>query len=297
MNGNPMNGSPMNGNPMNGSPMNGNPMNGSPVNESPVNESPMGRPIRLLSITASPHGRRSNTHQAHQGIIAAAKAYYPEIEDRVIHLAEKKIELCTGCGLCFRREQCHFKDDVAAIVDEIEWADGILFGSPVYVMHITGLAKVFIDRLVDITHRPTLQHKYVIVTATSAGLGAEPVLEYLTQVWNSMGASVIGGLEAQSLVPGRFLNRGWLHRRYQELAREWVDAIRERRVYPLSDYERARLDKFRGMIGLPKLGEALFKADYEFWKEKEREEAALTLVPLDMEVDEDEPTGVRPANG
>lgn len=252
------------------------------------------RRIRLLSITASPHGRRSNTYQAHQGILAAAQAYYPAIEHNTIHLAEKRIEMCTGCGICFRREACPLKDDIAGIVQEIEAADGILFGSPVYVMHITGLAKLFFERLVDKTHRPTLQKKYAIVVATSAGLGAEACLDYMKQVWNAMGASVVGTLEAQSLVPGRFMNRGLLHRRYKELGKEWVEAICEQREYPVTEYERKRLDTFRAMIGLPGLGEALFTADYKFWQAKADQDRAAAPVPVapDLEPDE-EADGVR----
>lgn len=235
----------------------------------------MGDPsvIRLLSITASPHGRRSNTHLVHQGLLAAIREFYPHIEERTVHLAEKRIELCTGCGVCFRRENCHLHDDVADIVREIHEAHGIIFGSPVYVMHITGLAKVFIDRLVDLTHRPTLQGKYVVVVATSAGMGAPECVTYMTQVWNSMGAAVVGSIEAQSLVPGRFLNRGLLQRRFREVGEELVRAILERREYPLSEYEQKRLALFRGMLSLPGLGEAVFTEDYRFWKRREREEA------------------------
>ena len=56
---------------------------------------------------------------------------------------------CLGCGACAKPETyfCSQKDDLIPILENLDKADALLFGSPVFIGHITGEGKSFIDRL------------------------------------------------------------------------------------------------------------------------------------------------------
>jgi multimeric flavodoxin WrbA len=56
---------------------------------------------------------------------------------------------CLGCSACSKPETnyCSQQDDLIPILEAIDHSDAMLFGSPVYIGHITGEGKSFIDRL------------------------------------------------------------------------------------------------------------------------------------------------------
>jgi putative NADPH-quinone reductase len=70
-----------------------------------------------------------------------------------IYLLDKHIEFCSNCRSCTqdqgdRRGYCAIKDEMAAVLDELESADGIVLGSPVNFFTVTALTKRFVERLV-----------------------------------------------------------------------------------------------------------------------------------------------------
>lgn len=56
---------------------------------------------------------------------------------------------CLGCSSCSKPETyyCFQQDELIPILEILDQSDALLFGSPVYVGHITGEGKSFIDRL------------------------------------------------------------------------------------------------------------------------------------------------------
>ena len=60
-----------------------------------------------------------------------------------IHLTDYTVKTCRGCRVCFDRgeENCPLKDDLLAIHTKLEWADIVIFGSPVYVEDVNGDRK------------------------------------------------------------------------------------------------------------------------------------------------------------
>jgi multimeric flavodoxin WrbA len=56
---------------------------------------------------------------------------------------------CLGCSSCANpaTDYCIQQDDLIPILKSLDKADVLLFGSPVYIGHITGEGKSFIDRL------------------------------------------------------------------------------------------------------------------------------------------------------
>src|SRR3972149_6417042 len=61
-------------------------------------------------------------------------------------IAGKAIAGCDACGSCARTGRCKIKDDMQELYQKMEWADAIVFGSPVSFNYVTAQAKAIIDR-------------------------------------------------------------------------------------------------------------------------------------------------------
>ncbi len=69
-------------------------------------------------------------------------------EVREIYLANKNIHTCLGCVACTKNGgNCVQKDDMSLVYEGMEWADVIVFASPIYFNSITGLLKMVNDRM------------------------------------------------------------------------------------------------------------------------------------------------------
>ncbi len=69
-----------------------------------------------------------------------------------IQLLDRNIEFCANCRACSQepgrtRGICVKKDDMAAILDEIDSADALVLASPVNIYNVTALFKRFMERL------------------------------------------------------------------------------------------------------------------------------------------------------
>jgi multimeric flavodoxin WrbA len=76
-----------------------------------------------------------------------------------IYLSEKHIEFCTNCRRCTQdagpeRGRCRQKDDLEAILTEIEAADALVMASPVNCGNATALFRRFMERLIGCTYWP-----------------------------------------------------------------------------------------------------------------------------------------------
>ena len=71
------------------------------------------------------------------------------IETEMIHVGKKKIQGCTACLDCVKKQNqaCSLDDDpVNEWIKKIKAADGILLGSPVHFSGVAGTMKSFLDR-------------------------------------------------------------------------------------------------------------------------------------------------------
>ncbi len=122
--------------------------------------------------------------------------HYPDVDLDIMMLNELDIGMCKGCYFCNSRgeELCPLKDDRDIILTEIEKADGIIFASPVYVNHVTGTMKNFIDRIGFLAHRPNYYDKQAMVMATCKSFGDDKVTDYLEGIVNVFGLNVTSKL-------------------------------------------------------------------------------------------------------
>ena len=60
--------------------------------------------------------------------------------------AELQIAACDGHDDCGQRTTCAHEDDMAAVLEKVYAADGLILASPVYYENVTSQMKAFIDR-------------------------------------------------------------------------------------------------------------------------------------------------------
>ena len=79
-----------------------------------------------------------------------------DIEYEIITLSDYHLEVCKGCKLCLDKgeEFCPLKDDRDKLIEKMNHSDGIVFASPNYSFNMSGLMKIFLDRLGFAFHRP-----------------------------------------------------------------------------------------------------------------------------------------------
>ena len=91
-----------------------------------------------------------------------------------IFLRDKKINYCTGCGVCFESKRCSQKDDMAEILEKMIAADVIVMSTPVYFYTMCGQMKTLIDRTCARYREITNKDFYLIVTAA---VDSKPAIE------------------------------------------------------------------------------------------------------------------------
>ncbi|MFC1726027.1 flavodoxin family protein [candidate division KSB1 bacterium] len=69
------------------------------------------------------------------------------IQLNAIELKKLKMSDCTGCYNCFKEVRCPYDDDMQPIYKDVEKSELIILVSPMYWWFVTGLMKMFLDRL------------------------------------------------------------------------------------------------------------------------------------------------------
>lgn len=103
--------------------------------------------MKIVAINSSPRGRASNTNVMVEAFLKGARM--AKAETVSIFLSEKEIKHCKGCHACWTRGpgQCVTDDDMPGVLLQMAGADIIVFASPVYFGNISGMLKVFMDRM------------------------------------------------------------------------------------------------------------------------------------------------------
>lgn len=99
--------------------------------------------MKCLGILAGPRKGRA-TDKMIDAVLDGLKAQGGEVEK--ISLYDYNIKPCTGCCACHDNKPCVIKDDHHIILEKMDNADVVVFGSPAYWSNITSEAKKFMDR-------------------------------------------------------------------------------------------------------------------------------------------------------
>ena len=125
------------------------------------------------------------------------------VEYELVRLSEYNLGTCNGCRICFDKgeEFCPHKDDRDKLIGKINDSDGVIFASPNYSFQVSGLMKVFLDRLGFGFHRPGFFGKtFTSIVVQGIGKGEE-IVKYLDFVGKGLGFNVVKGCCLKTLEP------------------------------------------------------------------------------------------------
>lgn len=100
--------------------------------------------MKVLGILCSPRrGANSDT------MVSAALEGASEkgAETKTFAINEMNIKGCQACMYCKTHDGCAVQDDMQLIYKELNDADAVIIGSPVYMWQYAAQARLFIDRL------------------------------------------------------------------------------------------------------------------------------------------------------
>lgn len=87
-------------------------------------------------------------------------------------LFKMKFMACQSCFYCRLHKDCAINDELRKALQDVKQADGVVIGSPIYMMQMTGPVKNLYDRLFPLTdtqYRPRFGSKK-LVTVYSQGM-------------------------------------------------------------------------------------------------------------------------------
>jgi Multimeric flavodoxin WrbA len=127
----------------------------------------------IVTVVYGQNHRGTTYHAARM----LAEALTDEDSIREIFLPRDLPEFCCGCSSCLLRgeETCPHYEALRPLVEKLDEADVMIFASPVYVYHVTGAMKSFLDHFGCrwVLHRPDLRmfRKQAVCVTTAAGAG------------------------------------------------------------------------------------------------------------------------------
>ena len=106
--------------------------------------------MKVYAINGSPR-KNKNTATLLKKALEGVKASNPDAETEIINLYDLNY---TGCKSCFACKliggksygKCAVKDDLYEVLEKLSQADGIIFGSPIYLGTITAQLQGFFER-------------------------------------------------------------------------------------------------------------------------------------------------------
>lgn len=104
----------------------------------------VGEHMQVLVINGSPKGSRSNTYRLTQAFLEGLSP--SETRERTVNRLD--IKPCLGCFACWNKTpgKCCISDDMAAVLEDMLWADVILWSFPLYYFSVPGPLKNLMDR-------------------------------------------------------------------------------------------------------------------------------------------------------
>jgi multimeric flavodoxin WrbA len=146
--------------------------------------------------------RKKHTYHATEQFMMNLQLF-GNIDYEIVALNDYKIETCRGCKLCLNQgeELCPLKDDRDKLLEKITNSDGVVFASPNYSFGVSGLMKVFLDRLGFRFHRPDFFGKTCTSIVVQGVYGGKKINKYLDFVGKGLGFDVVKGCCLNSMEP------------------------------------------------------------------------------------------------
>lgn len=146
--------------------------------------------------------RKKNTYQAAEQYLNNLKAL-GDFETEIVRLSDYQLGICRGCQLCFVKGEsfCPLKDDRDVLFAKMEASDGVIFATPNYTWGMSGLMKIFLDRLGFACHRPRYFGKaFTSIVVQSVGRG-NTIVDHLDWAANTVGFKTLKGMTITAFDP------------------------------------------------------------------------------------------------
>ena len=146
--------------------------------------------------------RKGNTYDAVVQFLGNLQAM-GDIETEIVRLGDYHLGVCRGCRVCFEKgeEKCPHKDDRDVLIEKMMASDGVVFASPNYSFQVSGMLKVFLDRLGFAFHRPRFFGKTYTSIVTQGMYGGNKLVDYLDFVGSALGFNTVKGSCLMMLLP------------------------------------------------------------------------------------------------
>jgi len=99
---------------------------------------------KIIAFVGSPR-KKGYTSLLIEEVIKGARSKGAEV--KIYDLNDDGIKGCQGCFYCRSHEGCSTNDYLQPMYEDIKNADGIIFGSHIYFMQISGQSKMWLDRM------------------------------------------------------------------------------------------------------------------------------------------------------
>jgi multimeric flavodoxin WrbA len=152
-------------------------------------------------LVGSPH-KGGATYTAARTLVDDLEAF-GDVRGEIVMLGDYDIGVCRGCKVCFDRgeEHCPLKDDRDVLIGKIAAADAVVFASPNYSWNVSGVMKVFLDRIAFLFHRPRFHGKIATSIVVQGVFRGREIRKYLDFVAGGLGFKVVGGTVIHTLEP------------------------------------------------------------------------------------------------
>ena len=103
--------------------------------------------MNVFLINGSPKGSRSNTYRLSSAFVDGMKEM-SEVVLREVTVSQLNIKHCLGCFACWNKTpgRCCISDDMGSVIENMLWADVILWSFPLYYFSVPGPLKNLMDR-------------------------------------------------------------------------------------------------------------------------------------------------------
>jgi multimeric flavodoxin WrbA len=190
-----------------------------------------------------------------------------DIEVEIVRLSDYQLQPCKGCKVCCDKgeEHCPLKDDRDVLIEKMMASDGVVFASPNYSFQVSGIMKVFLDRLGFAFHRPRFFGKTFTNIVAQGIYGGNKIVDYLDFVGNGLGFETVKGCCIMTLEPMTEKQQRKIDRVLAAQAKRYYARL-EKSGYPVPTLFKLML--FR--LGRTKMRLELDESfrDYTYYKDK-----------------------------
>jgi multimeric flavodoxin WrbA len=181
----------------------------------------------LMNVTAVVgSARKKHTYHATELFLQKLQSL-GDIQYEIVALSDYNLKTCKGCILCMDKgeELCPLKDDRDKLIEKMLGSDGVIFASPNYSFQVSGLMKVFLDRLGFIFHRPRFFGKAFTSIVAQGIYGGSKIVKYLSFIGGALGFNVVKGCCINSLEPMTEKGRKKIDRIIDRQSRRFYSAL------------------------------------------------------------------------